>query len=202
MKNTVISNEASRAGVTRCNCSTCKGNAGTERACFNSRKLASRTAGNVFAKTMGLLLLLAGFFLQGQARAGVTLPEGRPTDPGHDDKASSGYLEVFSSTQESQWGEGSYYYPHTGYRIYDSNGKMVKWVDNHDGPIDEAPQKVELASGVYTIWAQSDKAGYVRVPVVVKMDRTTSIHLESDKEAINPAKAVTTSTGQVVGWKA
>jgi hypothetical protein len=90
----------------RCNCSQCKGCAGTARVCFNSRKLASRTAGNALVKTVGLLLLLACFFLQGQAKAGVTLPTVGPTDPGQNDKVSVGYLTVFSSTEQTPWGDG------------------------------------------------------------------------------------------------
>jgi hypothetical protein len=174
-----IVQEPSRNEIDRCNCPTCKGRAGTSRVCFNSRKLASHTAGNALTKTVGLLLLLACFFLGGQARAGVILPEAGPTDAGQNDRVSVGYLTVFSSTQESQVGEGSYYYLHTGYRIYDSTGKVVKWVENHDTSIDEAPEKVELAPGRYTIWAQSDKDGYVNVPVVIKLARTTAVHLES-----------------------
>jgi hypothetical protein len=192
----IIIQEPSRKKIDRCTCPQCKGCAGTATVCFNSRKLASRTAGNALAKTVGLLLLLACFFLQGHAQA----------SPGQDDRTSFGYLKVFSSTQESQWGEGSHYYPHTGYRIYDSTGHVVKWVGNHDGSTDETPEKVALAPGFYTIWAQSDKGGYVNVPVVVKMALTTAIHLESDHKSdqkeINPAQAVTTSSGKVVGWKA
>ena len=177
--NDLIANNADRDAINRCNCSKCKGCAGTARVCFNSRKLASRTAGNALAKTVGLLLLLACFFLQGQARAGVTLPEMGPTDPGQNDRVSVGYLTVFSSTEEAQWGDGPYYYVHTGYRIYDSTGKAVKWIANHDTSTDEAPEKVELAPGRYTIWAQLDKDGYVKVPVVIKLARTTAVHLET-----------------------
>ena len=178
----MILNETSRTDTTRCKCATCKGSAGTKRVCFNSRKLASRTAGNALVKAAGLLLLLlllTCFFLQGQARADVTLPAVGSMDTEQYDKVSVGYLTVFSSTEETQWGEGSYYYVHTGYRIYDSAGKVVKWVENHDTSIDEDPQKVELAPGTYTIWAQSDKDGYVKVPVVIKQARTTAVHLET-----------------------
>jgi len=122
----------------------------------------------ILRKTLTPLLLLSCFFLQGQAKARNTLPY---------DKVSFGYLEVFSATQQSQWGEGNYYYPHTGYRIYDSSGKVVKWVENHDTSIDEAPQKVELTPGIYTIWAQSDHNGYVKVPVTIKLARTAAVHL-------------------------
>jgi hypothetical protein len=180
--NDAIVQETSRKEIDRCNCPTCKGRAGTARACFNSRKLAARTAGNALAKTVGLLLLMACSFLQGQARAGVTLPAVGPTDPGQNDKASVGYLMVFSSTEENSpagVSDGDSYYLHTGYRIYDSTGKSVKWVENHDSATDEAPQNVELAPGRYTIWAQSDKDGYVKVAVVIKLARTTAVHLET-----------------------
>ena len=179
MNNNIITNNTERDAINRCGCSKCKGNAGTARVCFNSRKIAARTAGNALVKTMGLLLLLAGFFPQGQARAAVTLPAVGPTDPGQYDKVSVGYLTVFSSTEETQWSDGPYYYLHTGYRIYDSAGKAVKWIANHDTSTDEAPEKVELAPGRYTIWAQSDKDGYVKVPVVIKLTRTTAVHLET-----------------------
>jgi hypothetical protein len=121
-------------------------------------------------KTMGLLLFLGCSLLQGHTAASTTPPP--------NDKASLGYLKVFSTTQESQWGEGSYYYLHTGYRIYDSNGKVVKWVENHATSIDEAPEKVELRPGTYTVWAQSDKDGYVKVPVIIRLDGMTTVHLE------------------------
>jgi len=127
----------------------------------------------------GLLFLLACFFLPRQATAGVTNSAGTSLPFGQCDPASFGYLKVFSSTQESQWGEGSFFYLHTGYRIYDSKGKVTKWVENHADRADEEPQKVELTPGSYTIWAQSDRDGYVKVPVVVKPDQTTTVHLEN-----------------------
>jgi hypothetical protein len=122
----------------------------------------------------GLILLLGCCFLQGHASAGATNPNDARTGPG--------YLKVFSSTQESQWGEGSYYYLHSGYRIFDANGRAVKWVENHSDSADETPQKVELAPGAYTIWALSDQAGYMKLPVVIKAARTTAVQLETKGE--------------------
>lgn len=127
----------------------------------------------------GAFLLLACLFLPGQARASATLPTVAPAHVGQNDKVTVGYLTVFSSTQETEWGEGSYYYAHTGYRIYDSRGKEVKWVENHNTSIDEDPEKVELSPGTYTIWAQSDRDGYVKMPVVIKLARITAVHLET-----------------------
>lgn len=133
--------------------------------------IVSKPATRPLIKTAGLLLFLNCSLLQGHATASATSSS--------NDKASPGFLKVFTATQESQWGEGGYYYLHTGYRIYDSNGKVVKWVENHTTSIDEAPEKVELAPGTYTIWAQSDKDGYVKVPVIIKQDGMTMVHLKS-----------------------
>jgi hypothetical protein len=177
--NDSTANNTDRKSSNLCSCPKCKGCAGTSRVCFNSRKLALRTAGSALVKTVGLLLLLACFFLQGRAGASVTLPTVGPIDPGQYDKGAVGYLTVFSSTEQTQWGDGPYYYVHTGYRIFDASGKAVKWVRNHDDNADETPAKVELAPGKYMIWAQSDKYGYVKIPVIVKLAQTTAVHLES-----------------------
>jgi len=174
-----IANKTDRASTNLCNCSQCKGCAGTSRVCFNSRKLAARTRGNVLVKTVGMLLLLACFSAQGQAKADDTLQEVGPTNHGQYDKRAVGYLTVFSSTEQAQWGDGPYYYVHTGYRIFDVSGKALKWVSNHNDNTDETPAKVELAPGKYTIWAQSDKYGFVKIPVVIKLAQTTALHLES-----------------------
>jgi hypothetical protein len=130
-------------------------------------------------KTTGLLLLLSCFLLQEKTAASATPTTMEPTAPGQDGRVSFGCLKVFSATQESQWGEGSYYYLHTGYRIYDSAGTAVKWVENHNTSIDEDPQRVELEPGKYIIWAQSDKNGYVKMSVIIKPGRSTLVDLES-----------------------
>jgi hypothetical protein len=174
--NDIILPETSRDGIGRPGFLKCMGWAGQAVACSISGGILTS-----LAKTAGRLLLLGCFLLQGQATAGVPLPAVESTHPGQYDKVSFGYLKVFSATQESQWGEGSFYYLHTGYRIYDASGKTLKWIENHASSIDEDPEKVELAPGSYTVWAQSDKDGYVKVPVVIKLAQTTAVHLENDR---------------------
>jgi hypothetical protein len=93
----IIVEEASRRGIDRCNCSKCKGCAGTARVCFNSRKLASRAAGNALAKAVGLLLLLSCFFLQGNVTACDTTPEANPTHPGQNNKSSVSHAQKDNS---------------------------------------------------------------------------------------------------------
>jgi hypothetical protein len=149
-----------------------------------------------------LVLTLVGFSTPVQA--GPVLPAVGPTPPGHYDKVSCGYLEVYSRTQEKQWGEGSYYYPHTAYWIYSPGGKKVT-VSNNCDTTNETPERVELAPGTYTVKAWSDNDGLVTVPVIIKLARITSVHLEegrSNKEAIDSPSAVKAPSGQIVGWKA
>lgn len=136
--------------------------------------------------------------------AGPVLPEVGPTPPGAYPKISCGYLKVFSRTEQSQWGEGSYYYIHTAYWIYDASGKRIRTVSNHDSSIDEDPQKVELSPGRYVVKAWSDNDGLVTVPVVIKLARTTTVNLEEgrDQSALDESRAVKTPSGQFVGWKA
>ena len=153
--------------------------------------------------TGALVLALIGF--SSQAQGGPVLPAVGPTPPGHYDKVSCGYLEVFSRTQQMQWGEGSYYYPHTAYWLYNSDGKRIRTVGNNSDSIDESPEKVELPPGTYTVKAWSDNDGLVTVPVVIKLARTTSVHLDGGRQSASASAdshAVKTPSGQVVGWKA
>ena len=160
----------------------------------------------VFASILGCIALMMLSGISTHALAQVQLPAVGPKPPGIYEGVTCGYLKVFSATEEHQWGEGSYYYPHTAYRITDANGKTIKRVENHESDIDESPEKVELAPGTYIVIAESENDGMVRVPVVIKLALTTAVHLEkgreSDREAVNPAQAVRTPSGQIVGWMA
>lgn len=111
------------------------------------------------------------------AIAGPVLPTVGPDT--HSDQVSCGYLKVYSRTEQTQWGENSYYYPHTAYWIYNSAGKRIKTVANHDTSIDESPSKVSLTPGKYLVKAWSENSGLVTVPVIIKLAQTTTVHLES-----------------------
>jgi len=124
------------------------------------------------AKTIGLFLLLTFSFLPGQTMA-------LGNKPGQVAGDGTGYLQVYSATEQAVGTEPGSYFLHTGYRIYDATGKVVKWVGNHDSDTDEEPQKIELQPGAYTVWAQSGSGKYVKVPVVIKPARTTTVRLEN-----------------------
>jgi hypothetical protein len=97
MNNETMVDNGSRKGLDRCNCSQCKGAAGTTRVCFNARKLAARTRENVLARNVGLSVLSC-FFLQGHAAAcGTNSAMGQTPHAQHDLMATS-YAEAARPT--------------------------------------------------------------------------------------------------------
>jgi hypothetical protein len=92
-------------------------------------------------------------------------------------EVQQGYLEVYSATDEFDDG-GVPYHAHSSYAIYTTDGKVFKTVENHISRSDELPQIVALPVGHYIVDARSDRAGYVRVAVVIKAGRRTTLDLE------------------------
>lgn len=98
------------------------------------------------------------------------------------------------------------FYPHSEYSIYNSNGSRLRWVANHMSLRDETPETVSLPAGTYTVVADSDFDGQVKIPVRIAGGRTTRVNLEGSRaignhDYVDPAHAVTTPSGQIVGWR-
>lgn len=91
---------------------------------------------------------------------------------------SQGSLVVYSATTAFDDGDVPYY-THSSYAIYTSNGKLLKTVENHISKSDEIPEVVTLPAEYYVIEARSERDGYVRVRVVIKVGRQTTIDLDS-----------------------
>ena len=113
------------------------------------------------------------------AQAGQRDSSTGSTQPELNDQAvlSQGYLMVYSATDRFDDG-GTFYYPHSSYSIYTTNGKFFKNVENHISRSDENPETVSLPVGSYTVVARSQKDGYVRVPVMIKDGRRTILALD------------------------
>ena len=114
-----------------------------------------------------------------QPRDGSLLSPGpvRPTGLDYRNEVPQGYPEVYSATDEFDDG-GVSYHAHSSYAIYTSDGKVFKNVENHISRSDELPEIVTLPVGPYVIEARSDRDGYVRVAVVIKAGRRTTLNLE------------------------
>lgn len=117
--------------------------------------------------------------------------------------APNGSLQVFSDTDTHVIGDGPPYYTHTGYSIHDESGKIVRFVPNHIGDMDESPSIVPVPAGRYKIVAESSSYGRVTVPVVIQEDRTTVVHLDRDwkpSKNASPNELIRLPDGEPVGW--
>jgi hypothetical protein len=85
---------------------------------------------------------------------------------------SRGYLIVYSATDRFDDG-GTFYYPHSSYAIYTTDGKFFRNVENHISRSDEIPALVTLPAGSYTILLRSENRGYIRLPIVITSGRRT-----------------------------
>jgi len=119
--------------------------------------------------------------------------------------AGTGFLKVYSATETRHVGKFNDYFPHTPYLIYETNGNVLRWVQNAVANIDETPALVRLPAGFYSILAQDDDYGRVTVPVVIEGGETTSVHLENRRlpsgEQLNSSNSVSLPNGRIVGWR-
>jgi hypothetical protein len=153
------------------------------------------------------ILLISGIFitlLAGCASKPVALA---PIGPRPGDRiayVSTGHLRVFSDTKTREIGENSFYYTHTGYTIRDPSGKIVQYVRNHVGSMDETPTLVTIPSGSYLVVAESSRYGRVTVPVKIQDGRTTVVHLDGDWKAassVSSNEVIRLPDGEAVGWR-
>ena len=109
-------------------------------------------------------------------------------------KGSAFYPMVSTSTSSSSpQGQGSLvvktptglayagstmYFPHLSYFIESENGWPVRCVANHSSQIDENPQEIQLPVGRYTLVAEADSLGKVRVPLAINSGTLTTVVLQ------------------------
>jgi hypothetical protein len=91
---------------------------------------------------------------------------------------ATGFLVVYTDTENPTNTGDIVYYPHTPYKIYDSHGALYRSVRNHLNERDEAPARVSLPPGRYTVVGRSEVKGEVAVPVIIGALRTTVVNLE------------------------
>ena len=101
----------------------------------------------------------------------------RPSGLDYRTEAPLGYLEVYSATDEFDDG-GVPYHAHSSYVIYTIDGKIFTSVENHISRSDELPEIVAIPVGSYIVEARSERDGYIRVAVVIKAGRKTTLNLE------------------------
>jgi hypothetical protein len=121
---------------------------------------------------------------------------------------STGTLKVFSAFEQGADFNSQLYRRHyTDYEILSADGKRLQRVRNDRGTSVEAPKRVELPVGAYRVVARANGYGEVTVPVVIRADQVTTVHLEGSPSWPNP-KQLTESNlvrlpdGEISGWRA
>jgi hypothetical protein len=127
--------------------------------------------------TVGLLAGATGTQSQPLTVLSAVGPDTAPRIPG------TGYLVVYTETENPINVGDIVYYPHTAYKIYDSHGTLFKSVRNHMSERDEQPARVSLPPGHYTVLGKSETKCPVAVPVIVSGLRTTVVNLEKRSHA-------------------
>jgi hypothetical protein len=95
---------------------------------------------------------------------------------------------------------------HSGYSIFDHDGRLVQRVRNTTGMNDPNPTPVKLSPGVYRIKAEaadySNVTLSVMIPVCVEPGLTTALHLDGkcNPSMIEGNEAVRLPNGSFVGW--
>jgi hypothetical protein len=97
-------------------------------------------------------------------------------------------------------------YPtHTSYVIYDSNGKLLRHVDNRSGSFYQTPKMVSLPAGEYKVEGRATNSGQVDVPVIIKENKTTTVDLEGTNlpqhKPTGAGQWIRLPDGQVIGMR-
>ena len=98
-----------------------------------------------------------------------------------------GHLIVHNASHETLDRDGAMAYPHDEYKIYNEWRVCIKRVRNRSGAKGEAPERIDLPPGRYTVITLSEIHGPVAAPVIIKSDLTTVVDLEQPKRIITPS---------------
>ena len=121
---------------------------------------------------------------------------------------STGTLKVFSAFEQGADFNSQLYRPHyTDYRILSAEGKRLQTVRNDSGTVVEAPKRVQLPVGNYRVVARANGYGEVTVPVVIRADQVTTVHLEGspswpNRSQLAASNPVRLPHGEIAGWRA
>lgn len=95
---------------------------------------------------------------------------------------------------------------HSDYKIYSSDGKLFKTVNNWTGTYSDDPATVSLLPGRYTVATSVSSLQSVTVPVVIETGKTTSVHLDGSELTAGGQTStndfVRLPDGSIIGWRA
>lgn len=115
----------------------------------------------------------------------------------------TGQLEVFSALSGRSAGNDPTWWQHSDYFVYNSHSQRIKHVSNAPGYYSSLPRLVTLSAGDYIVKARAKGTIWTTVPVVIKPNEITRVHLDGKWQPAAPAvEVVMAPEGYPVGWKA
>ena len=137
----------------------------------------------------------------------VLEPVGPPPPPPFA-AGSTGALKVFSAFEQgADFNTQLYRRRYTDYEILSAQGKHLQTVRNDNGTSVEAPKQVQLPVGAYNIIARANSYVGVTIPVVIRPNQVTTIHLEGspawpNRNQLAASHPVRLPDGEITGWPA
>ena len=144
----------------------------------------------------------------------VSQPRGLVLDPiGPPDSQSpgvgtNGTLVVFSAFDtHADFNDLPYSRHYTDYKITYHDGKLVQTVHNGNANPSESPRMVQLPVGAYCVVARANGYGVVTVPVIIRANQVTTVHLEGsgawqNRSQLSGSNPVRLPDGEIAGWRA
>jgi hypothetical protein len=150
-----------------------------------------------------IILGAAALVLTGCAPTQVSVAPVGPNPGDVAAAAGNGQLEVFSAFSARLAGNDPTWRQHSDYYILDSHGRRLEHVANAAGFYSTLPRSVSLPAGQYIVKARAKGTLWMRVPVLIKPDEITRVHLDGDWQPNVPGvQVVMGPAGYPVGWKA
>jgi hypothetical protein len=131
----------------------------------------------------------------------------QPVGPAHSVNtiaSGQGCLVVYSAwdrfdTMDSQHPK------HTPYAVMTDTGRAVAHVRNQAGSFGQQPTAINLPPGRYWVQARARNVGPVRLPIVIREGRSTSVYLDGtsapEAAAAEEHQWIRQPNGLIVGWK-
>lgn len=152
--------------------------------------------------SLGVALLLSGC----ASTPPLVLDRVGPSPESGEAASTEGTLTVFSAKSRMINLSDPDTVLHTDYTILSSDGTVIRRVANQVSTVLDIPAAVPLPSGLYTIQANAEGHGVVHIPVVIKPQKATTLHLDGDstrpRHDVVTSKLVLLPGGEVVGWRA
>jgi hypothetical protein len=154
-------------------------------------------------KILIILGAAAALVLTGCATTPVSMAPVGPNPAGVAFGTGDGQLEVFSALSGRTAGNDPTWRQHSDYFVLNSHGRRVKHVMNADGYYSNLPRVVALPAGEYVVNARAKGALWVTVPVVIKPNEITRVHLDGQWQPGAPgSEVVMAPEGYPIGWRA